>query len=105
MDEYEQDVEDMKTVIVPVIRMRPEDGLGGKMQAEGEVHRRRLLRRKRRVPVVRQMSLVECGAACLAMILSYYGHKTTISEVRERCGVGRDGLSALSIVKSARKYG
>ena len=32
--------------------------------------------RPRRVPVLVQMSAVECGAACLAMILSYYGRKT-----------------------------
>src|SRR5262249_6988124 len=39
----------------------------------------------RRVPVLLQMSMVECGAACLAMILSYYGRRTSVSEVRERC--------------------
>src|SRR5579875_2434791 len=66
---------------------------------------RRLLRRKRRVPVLLQMSIVECGAACLAMILSYYGRATTVAELRERCGVGRDGLSALNLVKAARSYG
>jgi len=51
------------------------------------------------------MNEVECGAACLAMILSYYGRKTSVSEIREQCGIGRDGLSALSIVRSARSYG
>jgi len=51
------------------------------------------------------MSGVECGAACLAMILLYYGRKTSVSEIREHCSVGRDGLSALSIVKAAREYG
>ncbi|HEY7347906.1 MAG TPA: peptidase domain-containing ABC transporter [Ktedonobacterales bacterium] len=61
-------------------------------------------RRPRRVPVLRQMSAVECGAACLAMLLGYYGRKTSVSEVRERCQVGRDGLSALDIVKAARTY-
>lgn len=66
---------------------------------------RSLFRRRRRVPVLQQISIVECGAACLAMLLSYHGRKTTVSEVREQCGVGRDGLSALSIVKAARKYG
>lgn len=66
---------------------------------------RRFFRRKARVPVLQQISMVECGAACLAMVLSYHGRKTTVSEVREQCGIGRDGLSALSIVKSARKYG
>jgi ATP-binding cassette subfamily B protein len=59
----------------------------------------------RRVPPIIQLSVVECGAACLAMILTYYGRKTGVSEIRERCGVGRDGLSALSLVKAARSYG
>ena len=62
-------------------------------------------RYRRRVPELRQMSAVECGACCLAMILNYYGRTTSVSEVQERCGVGRDGLSALSIVKAARQYG
>lgn len=61
--------------------------------------------RPRRIPVLYQMSAVECGAACLAMLLSYYGRKTSVSEVRDRCNVGRDGLSALDIVKAARMYG
>lgn len=51
------------------------------------------------------MSEVECGAACLAMILQYYGRKTSVSEIRDRNGIGRDGLSALAIVKAARSYG
>lgn len=61
--------------------------------------------RRKRVPLLLQMSAVECGAACLAMILRYYGRKTSISEISERAGVGRDGLSALGIVKTARNYG
>ncbi|GAC1373757.1 MAG: NHLP family bacteriocin export ABC transporter peptidase/permease/ATPase subunit [Ktedonobacteraceae bacterium] len=60
---------------------------------------------RRRVPQILQMTAVECGAACLAMILGYYGRKTRVAEVRERYGVGRDGLSALSIAKAARAYG
>ncbi|HEX2910112.1 MAG TPA: peptidase domain-containing ABC transporter [Chloroflexia bacterium] len=58
-----------------------------------------------RVPEILQLEATECGAACLAMVLNYYGLKTSVSEVRERCGVGRDGLSALSIVKAGRSYG
>ena len=61
--------------------------------------------RRHRVPQIFQMEGTECGAACLTMILNYYGRKTTLSEVRERCGVGRDGLSASAIVKIARLYG
>ena len=63
------------------------------------------VKRKRRVPEMRQVTAVECGAACLGMVLNYYGYGTSISAVQERCGVGRDGLTALEIVKSARLYG
>ena len=60
---------------------------------------------RRRVPELLQMNVVECGAACLAMILGYHGCKTSISEIYKNAGVGRDGLSALSIVQTARRYG
>jgi ABC-type bacteriocin/lantibiotic exporter with double-glycine peptidase domain len=61
--------------------------------------------RRRRVPVIMQMGVTECGAACLAMILSYFGRKTEVIELSESCGVGRDGLTAKTITKSARHYG
>src|SRR5438128_616293 len=54
---------------------------------------------------MQQMSAVECGAACVAMILGYYGHHTSMEEIRDRTGVGRDGLSALDLVQAARSYG
>jgi len=60
---------------------------------------------RRKVPELLQMNAVECGAACLAMILSYYGRKTSISEIGKNVGIGRDGLSVLSIVQTARRYG
>jgi len=60
---------------------------------------------RRKVPELLQMSAVECGAACLAMILSYYGRKTSISEIYQMAGPGRNGLSVLSIVRLARRYG
>lgn len=60
---------------------------------------------RRTVPVKKQMTRSECGAACLAMVLSYYGRNTGVSECRELCGAGRDGVTALNIVKAARAYG
>lgn len=60
---------------------------------------------RHKVPELLQMNALECGAACLAMILSYYGRKTSISEIHKSAGLGRDGLSALSIVQTARRYG
>jgi len=51
------------------------------------------------------MSMAECGAACLAMILGYHGRKLSVVECREECGVGRDGVTARVLMKAARKYG
>jgi ATP-binding cassette, subfamily B, bacterial len=60
---------------------------------------------RRRVPVLLQLNGVECAAACLAMILSYHGRRTSISQARERCQSGRGGTSAGNIVRAARGYG
>ena len=62
--------------------------------------------RRRRVPVILQMSAVECGAACLAMILSHALHrKVRLSECRGRLSVGRDGVTAHALADAARAYG
>lgn len=77
-----------------------------RMLVDPPVHRLRLkANHTRRVPMIMQMSQTECGAACLAMILNYYKRPTAISEVRDNCGVGRDGLSAQTIARAARGYG
>ena len=59
----------------------------------------------RRVPVILQMTPNECGAACLAMVLTYYGHETTISECRQYLHSGRDGLTARDISQAGRDLG
>lgn len=60
---------------------------------------------RRRVPYIPQMESVECGAASMAMILAYHGHHAPLSEVRESCGVSREGATALGILEAAKKYG
>jgi ABC-type bacteriocin/lantibiotic exporter with double-glycine peptidase domain len=61
--------------------------------------------RGRRIPLVRQLSEVECGAACLAMVLGYHGRAVRLEEVRQAMGASRDGVSALDILRTARTYG
>lgn len=62
-------------------------------------------RLRRRVPIMLQMSATECGAACLAMVLSAYQRWTSVAECRERLGIGRDGATALQLVQLAREMG
>lgn len=82
-------------MIVSLIR-RPYSSLAGHLPTRS---------RRQRVSVLFQLNATECGAACLAMVLGYHGRPTKVADVRELTGVGRDGLSAGTIVATAGKYG
>ncbi len=57
------------------------------------------------VPVIMQMEALECGAACLTMILAYYEKWIPLEKVRVDCGVSRDGSNAKNVLRAARFYG
>jgi ATP-binding cassette, subfamily B, bacterial len=63
------------------------------------------LDRMKRVVPIQQLSVTECGATCLAMVLAYYGRPIPLEQIREALGVSRDGTSALAVVTGARHFG
>ena len=57
-----------------------------------------------RVPVIMQLEALECGAACLGMVLAYYGLWVPLEQLRSDCGVSRDGSRLFNVLNAAKKY-
>lgn len=60
---------------------------------------------QRRVPLVLQMEAAECGIACLAMILGYFGRHESLEALRMACPSSRDGVDAAGLVTAASQFG
>lgn len=52
-----------------------------------------------------QLDEMDCGPSCLAMITNYYGKSYSISYLRERCYLTREGVSLLNISDVANEIG
>ncbi len=65
------------------------------------------MKRKSRVvtPTVLQYESVECGAASLKIVMGYLGKILPLSEIRDRCGISRDGVTAVQLKRAAQSYG
>ncbi len=47
----------------------------------------------------------DCGAACLKMVVEYYGRKVELQQLRELCYVNKDGVTMLGISDAAEIVG
>lgn len=58
----------------------------------------------RRIPYIEINQQTECGLGCVCMLLRFYGHYVTISELREHLDVGRDGSSFRQLIDLLEMY-
>ena len=56
----------------------------------------------RRLPMIRQTEISECGLACLAMVAGYHGYQTNIIAMRKAFPVGSRGMNLQQIVELAQ---
>lgn len=59
----------------------------------------------KKIPLVRQLSATDCGAAALSMVLRYHGREIPLNEIRQSLGVGRNGTTAAALLRAGRLYG
>lgn len=59
----------------------------------------------KRFPFHLQYDAMQCGAACLRMILEYFGEKFTMGEIEQHCPATTEGVSMFSISRAAENFG
>ena len=57
------------------------------------------------VPLILQMEEMEGGAACLTMVLACYRKQAGLDQVREACGISRNGIHKEDIIRAGKSFG
>lgn len=59
---------------------------------------------KRIIPI-RQRDLTDCGAACLAAVLGYFGNFQPVSRIRQMAGTDQRGTNIAGMIQAAEYFG
>ncbi len=59
----------------------------------------------RRVPVILQSEVTECGLTCIVMIGCFFGHQWDVHTLRKRFSVSLKGLTLKHLMKVADQCG
>lgn len=60
---------------------------------------------RKRIPVVRQLAIADCGPAAMASVLAFYGKQVSLEDIRSSIGDGRVGTTAESLLRVGRAHG
>lgn len=60
---------------------------------------------KRRMVVIRQNGIKDCGVSCMLSIIKYYGGNVPIERLREMTKTDKNGTSAYHLIECANKVG
>lgn len=61
--------------------------------------------RQQRLFLFKQRDAMDCGVAAFAMIAAHYGRNLDLEDIRDSCSLNKEGVSLLSISKTAEKFG
>ncbi len=87
------------------------DGENGAMPESDEpfADERGLFRKRRgrirKIPHIRQIDEMDCGAAALGMICRHFGRAVSLAHIRQLCHTARDGTSLKGICRAASELG
>jgi len=56
-------------------------------------------------PFYKQLDEMDCGPTCLRMIAKHFGKSYSIQKLRDKCSIGREGVSFLGISDAAESIG